>query len=341
MRSSCNLYIVCGKRAFRCLCLGLALLLSALLLSGCQAAPVGTGAQSTAKDVQPEPPAEDIQPAPEDVQDETPAAEYPWEVMEIEPAPSAGDYFSRTAAYEPLAFAYEPEWLICNGSYLNGYRLKNDENGFALYQNEACIAAYYPQQVQMYRMSPGFLYFCTASAIFRADYGGKQVETLYDAEAGTLAGVYEAEDVLFFAVKSASGYAIYRLYAPEKKLELLYDGIPAETQGFSLCMPISNNEILWTYTNPDFLALAEEHWPAYQEQFDLSEYDYTSTYYGMIELDFDQYSAVSCYYNVVTGRYAQRDYGYVYLEPQRTEENIRKNGDAWWEDEWWKDGSGE
>lgn len=278
---------------------------------------------------------------PEDVQDEPLAAEHPWEATEIEPAPSAEAYFGQTVVYDPLAFGYEPEWLVSNGTYLNGYRLKNDEDGFQLYQNEACIATDYPQRVERYRMSPGYIYFCTTSAIFRADYGGKRVEKLFDAEADALAEVYEVEDVLFFAVKSASGYAIYRLYAPEGKLELLYDGIPAETQGFSLSMPISNNEIVWTYTNPDFLALAEEHWSAYQEEFDLNESDYTSTYYGMIELDFDQYSAVRCYYNAATGQFAQQDYGYVYLTPQRTEENIEKNGHAWWEDEWWEDAAGE
>ena len=61
----------------------------------------------------------------------------------------------------------------------------------------------------------------------------------------------------------------------------------------------------------------------------------------MIELDFDQYFAVRCYYNAATGQFARQDYGYVYLTPQRTEENIEKNGHAWWEDEWWKDAAGE
>lgn len=335
MRKICGCYIVCGKRVFRCLYLCLAFLLSVLLLSGCQAAPAGPDVQPAAQDIQPEPAVVDVQPepAPGDVPDEPPTAEYPWETMQIEPAPSAEDYFSQTVVYDPLSFVYEPEWLVSDGNYLNGYRLVNDEDGFRLYQNETCIATYYPQRVGLYRMSPGYIYFCTASAIFRADYGGEQVETLYDAGADALSGVYEAEDVLFFAVKSAPGYAIYRLYAPEGKLELLYDGIPAETKGFSLSTPISNNEIVWTYTNPDFLALAEEHWPTYQERFDLSEYDYTSTYFGMIELDFDQYSAVRCYYSAATGQFAQQDYGYIYLAPQRTEENIQKNGVAWWKDE--------
>lgn len=174
------------------------------------------------------------------------------------------------------------------------------------------------------------------------DYFGQEMQTLFADKTGLLRALAESEEgfapiyladgcTLFFFAGTDDGIGVYRLYLPERKLDVLYDAIPVDAIRLSLAAPVSNAEILWGQGNPDFFA-----------QYKVLTSDPASGYnpaqmgesecIGMLELDSGMFSACECYFNAMTQAYYEMPFGYVYLEMPRTQENIARHGDAWWLD---------
>ena len=122
--------------------------------------------------------------------------------------------------------------------------------------------------------------------ILHCSYDGSSEETLYAAQDGTIISFAAAGDVLFFAEKTDNCIRLCRLYAPEERLDILYDAVSPDAQKF-LIFPVSNHELCWSMDNPAFLELAAEQKQTYIETRNLDPDD-QSTYWGMLELDFDE-----------------------------------------------------
>ena len=263
----------------------------ALLLSGCQKTPE----------------------TPPAVQAEKP----PWETELPDVPLSYADYFAELRTYDTADYAYTPVWM-----QTGDYEIDCRDGELALYRasDGERLAVYAEQPILSWRMGSDGVYVFRAQDILRCAYAGSQTETLYAAQDGTIISFATAGDVLFFAEKTAYRIRLCRLYAPEERLDVLYDAVSPDAEDF-LLFPVSNHELCWSMDNPAFLKLAAEQKQTYIETRNLDPDD-QSTYWGMLELDFDVNSGIRYYYNDLTQEFQSQEFRIIYGD----------EGDA----DWWK-----
>lgn len=162
--------------------------------------------------------------------------------------------------------------------------------------------------------------------LFRINMNAEQYEVLFNDGIHTVSTFVRQIAIadyctLFFWVKDDTNAIIYRLYLPEMTLDVLYEG---EAEDVFLSWIISNNELVWAETNPEFTALVET-----------ITTDPESKYYGMHQTDMasDEYMIPREYHhyiNTYTGENYSIAMYFVYSE--RSPENIQNNGMRWWKD---------
>ena len=241
----------------------------------------------------------------------------PWKTAQTDDMLSYAAYFSETRTYDTADYAYSPAWL-----QTGAYEIDCKDGELALFRTSdgKRLAVYAEQPFLGWRTGSNGVYVFREQDILRCSYDGNQAETLYAAQDGTIIDFTAAGDVLFFAEKTAYRIRLCRLYAPEERLDVLYDAVSPDAEGF-LLFPVSNHEICWSVENPAFLELAEEQKQTYIETRNLDPDD-QSTYWGMLELDFDINSGVRYYYNDLTQELRSQEFRIIY----------GGEGDA----EWWK-----
>ena len=245
---------------------------------------------------------------------------FPWGV-EKQPMKSE-PYFAKNRPYSETDLYHEPGWI---GGEL---QIQEGEDGqLGLYRNGEFLWPYFAATAA-YRLTDHWIYYLDGISVNRIDYAGENRQCLYQGEAISDT-FYVAQNTVFFICESEGQSGVYRLYAPDKNCELISAQIPVSLDNVGLEPPISNQEIVWSYMNPEFLQLAEDKQEEYREKY--GELD-KITYYGMLEREEKVYSQIQCYVNTLTQEYYELHSGWVYLQPERTEENIQKNGNAWWKD---------
>ena len=265
-----------------------------LLLSGCQKTPE----------------------TPPAVQAEKP----PWETELPDVPLSYADYFAELRTYDTADYAYTPVWM-----QTGDYEIDCRDGELALYRasDGERLAVYAEQPILSWRMGSDGVYVFRAQDILRCAYAGSQTETLYAAQDGTIISFATAGDVLFFAEKTAYRIRLCRLYAPEERLDVLYDAVSPDAEDF-LLFPVSNHELCWSMDNPAFLKLAAEQKQTYIETRNLDPDD-QSTYWGMLELDFDVNSGIRYYYNDLTQELRSQEFRKIY--------GVEADAD-WWKTEY-------
>ncbi len=261
---------------FLILCIG-------LLLSGCQKTPEAS------------PAAQPVEP--------------PWETESPDVLPSYTAYFTEIRMYDTADYAYTPAWL-----QTGDYEIDCIDGKLALFQTSdgERLAVYAEQPFLSWRTGSSGVYVFREQDILHCSYDGSSEETLYAAQDGTIIGFAAAGDVLFFAEKTDNCIRLCRLYAPEERLDILYDAVSPDAQKF-LIFPVSNHELCWGMDNPAFLELAAEQKQTYIETRNLDPDD-QSTYWGMLELDFDVNSGIRYYYNDLTQELRSQEFRIIYGE---------------------------
>ena len=259
---------------FLILCIG-------LLLSGCQKTPE---ASPTAQPVEP-----------------------PWETESPDVLPSYTAYFTQIRMYDTADYAYTPAWL-----QTGDYEIDCIDGKLALFQTSdgERLAVYAEQPFLSWRTGSSGVYVFREQDILHCSYDGSSEETLYAAQDGTIISFAAVGDVLFFAEKTDNCIRLCRLYAPEERLDILYDAVSPDAQKF-LIFPVSNHELCWSMDNPAFLELAAEQKQTYIETRNLDPDD-QSTYWGMLELDFDVNSGIRYYYNDLTQELRSQEFRIIY-----------------------------
>ena len=261
---------------FLILCIG-------LLLSGCQKTPEAS------------PAAQPVEP--------------PWETESPDVLPSYTAYFTEIRMYDTADYAYTPAWL-----QTGDYEIDCIDGKLALFQTSdgERLAVYAEQPFLSWRTGSSGVYVFREQDILHCSYDGSSEETLYAAQDGTIISFAAAGDVLFFAEKTGNCIRLCRLYAPEERLDILYDAVSPDAQKF-LIFPVSNHELCWSMDNPAFLELAAEQKQTYIETRNLDPDD-QSTYWGMLELDFDVNSGIRYYYNDLTQELRSQEFRIIYGE---------------------------
>lgn len=261
---------------FLILCIG-------LLLSGCQKTPEAS------------PAAQPVEP--------------PWETESPDVLPSYTAYFTEIRMYDTADYAYTPAWL-----QTGDYEIDCIDGKLALFQTSdgERLAVYAEQPFLSWRTGSSGVYVFREQDILHCSYDGSSEETLYAAQDGTIIGFAAAGDVLFFAEKTDNCIRLCRLYAPEERLDILYDAVSPDAQKF-LIFPVSNHELCWSMDNPAFLELAAEQKQTYIETRNLDPDD-QSTYWGMLELDFYVNSGIRYYYNDLTQELRSQEFRIIYGE---------------------------
>ena len=261
---------------FLILCIG-------LLLSGCQKTPEAS------------PAAQPVEP--------------PWETESPDVLPSYTAYFTEIRMYDTADYAYTPAWL-----QTGDYEIDCIDGKLALFQTSdgERLAVYAEQPFLGWRTGSSGVYVFREQDILHCSYDGSSEETLYAAQDGTIISFAAAGDALFFAEKTDNCIRLCRLYAPEERLDILYDAVSPDAQKF-LIFPVSNHELCWSMDNPAFLELAAEQKQTYIETRNLDPDD-QSTYWGMLELDFDVNSGIRYYYNDLTQELRSQEFRIIYGE---------------------------
>ena len=261
---------------FLILCIG-------LLLSGCQKTPEAS------------PAAQPVEP--------------PWETESPDVLPSYTAYFTEIRMYDTADYAYTPAWL-----QTGDYEIDCIDGKLALFQTSdgERLAVYAEQPFLSWRTGSSGVYVFREQDILHCSYDGSSEETLYAAQDGTIISFASAGDVLFFAEKTDNCIRLCRLYAPEERLDILYDAVSPDAQKF-LIFPVSNHELCWSMDNPAFLELAAEQKQTYIETRNLDPDD-QSTYWGMLELDSDVNSGIRYYYNDLTQELRSQEFRIIYGE---------------------------
>ena len=221
---------------FLILCIG-------LLLSGCQKTPEAS------------PAAQPVEP--------------PWETESPDVLPSYTAYFTEIRMYDTADYAYTPAWL-----QTGDYEIDCIDGKLALFQTSdgERLAVYAEQPFLSWRTGSSGVYVFREQDILHCSYDGSSEETLYAAQDGTIISFAAAGDVLFFAEKTDNCIRLCRLYAPEERLDILYDAVSPDAQKF-LIFPVSNHELCWSMDNPAFLELAAEQKQTYIETRNLDPDD--------------------------------------------------------------------
>jgi len=108
-----------------------------------------------------------------------------------------------------------------------------------------------------YRPTDGRYLYCirNGNEIVRVELLTGEVEVLYSG--GEIVGLFAVykEGVMYFAAREKEAVILYRLYIPERKLDVLYDQIPVDIPygpWFSLMAPETNwGAIGWKMMNPE------------------------------------------------------------------------------------------
>ena len=268
---------------FLILCIG-------LLLSGCQKTP-------------------EAQPAAQ-------SEKLPWETESQNAPLSYAEYFAEIRTYDTADYAYTPAWL-----QTGKYEIDCIDGKLALYRtSDGERLTYYAKQPFLsWRTGDTGVYVFRDQEILCCTYDGSREETLYAVQDGTIISFTAAGDVLFFAEKTAESIRLCRLYALEKRLDILYDAISPDAQEL-LLFPVSNHELCWSMDNPEFLELAAEQKQTYIETRNIDPDD-RSTYWGMLELDFRVNSGIRYYYNDLTQELRSQEFRIIYGE---------ESGVDWW-----------
>ena len=270
----------------RITCLFLLCLLSLFLLTACQKQPEpsGSAAETTYESVS------------------------PWESAQQEASMSYDVYFAEVRPYDPADDA--PDWMK-----EGNYAVLLEDGVLSLYQDtDGTLTRVldYPVEAPLgWSTALARLYAFDAQTIYRLDYGGKAAEPIYRVTGGAIMQMTAAGDALFFAEKTDDCIKLCRLYAPEARLDVLYDRIPADAERFQLLTPVSNHEARWCMADPAFVQLAEEQRQQYMETYGHAVED-QSTYWGMLELDFDTTSGIRYTYNDLTKMLDEQNYRMIY-----------------------------
>lgn len=166
--------------------------------------------------------------------------------------------------------------------------------------------------------------------LFRIDYHGGNYETLFCDGVHTLEKVdrrtfFLADHcVLYFAIFTEDSATACRLYLPTMTLDTLYTCDHTE---FHMWGPASNWAVCWEEENFEFRRLLESEIQDPDSPF----YQYSEAAAETLSNYYQVPMSYLHYFNSVTGEhYILEDYG-RYCNP-RTQENIDKNGYAWWKD---------
>ena len=158
-------------------------------------------------------------------------------------------------------------------------------------KNEQCLIPYTDEVFLGWYTGSLCVYVIQDDGIFQIDYNGENQKSIYSSQQAELIQFVAVQDVIFFAAKTDTNIEIYCMYAPEQRLDLLYDDIPESAEGFLLAHPVSEHEICWSTYSSDFMELAAENASIYQEKTGVAPSN-KFAYWGMLELDFKQYSAI-------------------------------------------------
>lgn len=258
----------------------------------------------------------------------------PWEVPEAENAPSYTAYFAQVIDYHyPDPDNSADSWLVSTGYNIDPYVLTYEEP-------DLYVASGNGELLLKITDMPGLDVFCcdrswiyavvNGKKLIRMDYFG-EIEILFTDEAG-LIDVYclADEKVLYFwAGLPGGGAAIYRLYIPEGRADVLYRITREELEQYyyepsashgetelsrisagyliDVIEPVSNFEFTWTTVNREFcelydsLILHAEDYPQYFDQ-GLEEFEIKFR----IEVDYDIREYTDHYYNARIGEYLTR-----------------------------------
>lgn len=306
-------------------------------------------------------------PAP-DPELEAPAAEpqrqgwtLPWEIPEE--FLTSEDYFSQVRPYqmEQLVCPYPGDRTPDDQVYLRHEGevvwLSQREGGRTLW---ACWA---PPDCRWLMADRAGVYGITADAsLLRIPYASGQAEILFTDGTGQLLAQVERSDyqlwsaddcVLFFMAGTDKGLGIYRLYVPEKKVELLLDGLDPENAYFGYggypttkeipdegpataevwrYMPIpSNVEVQWLENNPNYAVVYEALANSPDCPYDPKVWG-ESEFAGWVQTSYELYAQYAQYFNAATGERYEMPAEGIYREPPRTDDNEAKHGEAWWLD---------
>ena len=318
-----------------------------LLLSSCEAnaaaGPTTTpdAEQSTPPSVtnSPEPSEPAVTPSPEPSSE---PAGLPWEVPE-EDAPSYEDYFAQVTDYHyPDPDNSAEAWLVSTGYNIDPYMLVYEEPNLYLSQYYAVWLEERRPDLWLWQIAEisNLKIFCADKTwiyavvdgreLIRMDYFGG-IETLFTDEAG-LIDVYCLADgkvLYFWAGLPEGGAAVYRLYVPEGRADVLYQITPEELEQYyyeppadggemefsrasagyliGVIEPVSNHEFAWTTMNREFCELYDSlvlHAGDYPQYFDQGLEGFEISFH--IEADYGVRELTDHYYNARTGEHLTR-----------------------------------
>lgn len=282
----------------------------------------------------------------------------PWDVPVPEDAPSYEEYFSQVIDYGYSTIGTEDMNVdITSGGNLEGYQLSylyllvdsplylQSEQGEYLWK-----IASIPQlkivlfdELWIYALRDG-------KELFRMDYWGENRETLFFDSTGLIAELNDRflladnKVMYFFAGAPDGAVALYRLYVPESRNDIVYlyeseawqqlcypplpafdaaAGYAKEAYHLYGLYPISNHEVIWTTDNRAFYDLYEEV---------RADEDLFAKYYGdgsresfeiicHIEMDFREFHAVQHYFNAQSNTHLEKGFSFY---------NAGGSGDEWW-----------
>lgn len=183
-----------------------------------------------------------------------------WDIPDY-PQLSYDDYFSTVRVYGYPPMDEDPETYYYSSAWNNG-----TDSCEVWFQDSKLLAgdSLANRYVQVGTETYGendIIVACNEEWIFlvldskeliRMDYNGENKETLFVDESaqGFLQdrAFFRDNCVLFFTAGADDGYGIYRLYLPEKKLDLLV----TSASRIWLLDPYSNHELSWYIRNPEF-----------------------------------------------------------------------------------------
>lgn len=309
-----------------------------LLLSACDpdaaAVPTPDAEQSVLPSVAntPEPtPEPTVTPSSEPSSD---PAGLPWEVPAAENTPSYEDYFAQVIDYHyPDPDGGAEPWLISAGYNIDPYVLTYE--GPDLY-----IASGNGELLLKITDMPGLDVFCCDRSWIYAVVNGKElirmnffgeIETLFTDEAGLIKVncLADGKVLYFWAGLPEGGAAIYRLYIPDGRADVLYQITQEELEQYyyeppadggetefsrasagylmSAVEPVSNFEFTWVTGNREFCELYDSlvlHAGDHPQYFDQGLEGVEIKF--RIEVDYGIREYTDHYYNARTGEHLTR-----------------------------------
>lgn len=255
-----------------------------------------------------------------------------WEIPDY-PRMRYEEYFSTVHIYgytpideDPQTYYYSSAWnngtdscelWFQDGKLLAGNSLTNHyaQVGTEIYGEDDSIVACNEEWI--------FLVL-DGKELIRMDYHGENKETLFvdESEQGFLQdrAYFRDNCVLFFTAGADDGYGIYRLYLPEKKLDLLV----TSASKIRLLDPYSNHELAWCIQNPEFEELYQRILNDPPPPYDEMIANNTPQLALSISYDYHIPTELDYYYNTLTGE-------------QKEQGLFGENSDPWTPKAWWLD----